>query len=624
MVIGVAPPRFAGLLIATQPDFWAPLTLQARFTHDEQRLANRHANWLIVAGRMRAGATRETVQAEMHVLASQQAREYPDSDKNLDAATLVPGPVRGYVSAFTGLLMAVCGLVLLIACTNAASLMLARATGRAREMAIRTSLGAGRARVIRQLLVESLLLSFIAGAAGIALAWSAAPLLLKLTPSSLPIKLEVPLDSRVLLFTFLVSLATGVIFGLAPAIRSTRLDVASVLKAASQTSDVCKSRLRSVLLVAEIAVCVVLLTGAALCVRSLMHADLIDPGFDTRHIALATLDPAVLGYPPAKVASFYRRFLEGVRGLPGVTAAGYTNFLPLGASVEMTSVGRRVGEHPAMGFVEVFRVSPGYFSSMGIALLRGRELTQQESGSATAQAVIVNDTLARELWPGQDPIGRRIALAGDQETAEVVGLVKTGKYRTLGEPPLPVLFRGQLPTERTVVIRTQGDARPMLEALRRQVQAADPMMAATKIQTIEEYMALPLFPARSTGLLLGVAGVLAGCLTAIGLFGVIAYVVAQRTREIGIRVALGARRGDVLKLVIMQGLRLTGIGLAIGLASALAAMRLLSPYLYGIGPNDPATLAGVAIGLTAVAVLACYVPARRATLVDPAVSLRYE
>jgi ABC-type antimicrobial peptide transport system permease subunit len=238
--------------------------------------------------------------------------------------------------------------------------------------------------------------------------------------------------------------------------------------------------------------------------------------------------------------------------------------------------------------------------------------------------VVLNETLARELWPGEDPVGKRIVLQGAKEASEVVGVVKTGKYRTLGEAPLAVLFRGHLPAQRTVVIRTRGDARPLLDAVSREVQAADPTLAATRMQTIEEYMALPLFPARATGLLLGAAGIFAGCLTAIGLFGVIAYVVSQRTREIGVRMALGARKADVLRLVLMQGLHLTGIGVAIGLAVAVAATRLLAPFLYGIGANDPATLAGVALGLGAVAALACYVPARRAMQVDPAVTLRYE
>jgi hypothetical protein len=261
---------------------------------------------------------------------------------------------------------------------------------------------------------------------------------------------------------------------------------------------------------------------------------------------------------------------------------------------------------------------------MGTTLLSGRDFTQQESDSPDAGVVIVNDVLARKLWPGQNPVGKRIALGGEKATSEVIGVVKSGKYRTLGEGPVGVVFRGTLPPARTLVLRTSGDARPLLEEVRRTVQVVDPMMAATGTQTIEEYMALPLFPARTTGLLLGASGILAVTLTAIGLFGVIAYVVSQRTHEIGVRMALGARPTDVLKIVMRQGMVVTSIGLCIGLAAAFGAARLLAPLLYGIGANDPATLVGVAVGVTAVAMLACYVPARRAMRVDPAVALRCE
>jgi putative ABC transport system permease protein len=528
------------------------------------------------------------------------------------------------VRAFTGLLLAVFALVLLIACTNAASLLLARATHRAREMAIRSALGAGRARLIRQILVESLLLSSMAGMAGVLLAWWLARLLLGLKPPSLPVTLEVPLDWRVLLFAVLVSLATGVVFGIVPALRCARVEAAPVLKEETKSAGLRKSRLRSLLLIGEIAACVVLLACAALCVRSLMHANSIDPGFDTRNIAVATLDPEALGYSPEKIAAFYRQMLDHVRALPNVTAASYVNHLPLGTSREQTSLGRTFDKASDQIPTDVFRVGPGYFSAMGVLLLRGRDFTQKESEDEEPGVAIVNEALARKLWPGEDPIGQRIAFGGEKTTGEVIGVVKDGKYRTLGEEPIRVVFRGQMPPMRTLVLRTSGDSRSVLEALRHEVQVVDPMMAATDVQTIEEYMALPLFPARTTGLLLGASGVLAVVLTAIGLFGVIAYVVSQRTHEIGVRMALGARRTDVMKLVMRQGLYVTMIGLGIGLAAACAAGRLLSPLLYGIGANDPMTLAGVAVGLAAVVMLACYLPARRAMLVDPSVALRYE
>jgi predicted permease len=627
-VIGVAPAGFTGMLVATEPDFWAPLTAQEQFTHDKGRLTDRHSSWLIVAGRMKSGVDAVMAQAEMHVLAHQAELDHADTNKNLDAtvyaATLVPGPYRGYVRAFTGLLLAVFTLVLLIACTNAASLLLARAANRAREMAIRSALGAGRARLVRQILVESLLLSSIAGLAGVLLAWWLARLLLGLKPPSLPVTLEVPLDWRVLLFAVLVSLATGVVFGIVPALRCARVDTAPVLKEETKSAGLRKSRLRSLLLIGEIAACVVLLACATLCVRSLLHANSIDPGFDTRHIAVATLDPEALGYSPAKIAAFYRQLLDHVRALPNVTAASYVNHLPLGTSREQTSLGRTFDKDSDKAPTDVFRVGPGYFSAMGVPLLRGRDFTQKESEDEAPSVAIVNEALARKLWPGQDPIGQRIAFGGEKKTGEVIGVVKDGKYRTLGEEPIRVVFRGQMPPTRTLVIRTSGDSRSVLEALRHEVQVVDPMMAATDVQTIEEYMALPLFPARTTGLLLGASGVLAVILTAIGLFGVIAYVVSQRTHEIGVRMALGARRTDVMKLVMRQGLYVTMIGLGIGLAAACAAGRLLSPLLYGISANDPVTLAGVAVGLAIVVMLACYLPARRAMQVDPSVALRYE
>ena len=627
-VVGVAPDKFTGLMIATEPDMWVPLTAQESFTHEKGRLTDRNTSWLIVTGKMRSARERESVQAEMHVLAKQVYVAHGSKDDFLDAEvyamTLVPGPFRGYVFAFTGLLMIVFVLVLLIACTNAASLQLARATGRAREMATRAALGSGRARLVRQMLVESLMLAGVAGAAGVWIAWAASRLLMELKPGNLPIALEIPMDWRVVLFTVVVSIATGVIFGLAPALRASAVEAARVLREESQTGGRKKARTRNVLVVAQMAMCVVLLAGASLCVRSLMNANAIDPGFDTRHIAMANLDPGSLGYSPEKVKDFYARLLERVKRLPGVTSASYANNLPLGTSREGNAAGKLVGTDPNAIPVTVFRVEPGLLGTMGIPLLRGRDLTEKEAESATADAVVINEYLARRLWPGEDPVGKRLALRGEKSTSEVVGVVKNGKYHTLGEGPVAAVFRGTLPGARTLVVRTAGDERAVLDEVRREVPIVDPLMTTTLAQTIGEFMALPLFLPRTVGWLLGVSGILAVVMTAIGLFGVIAYVVSQRTHEIGVRMALGARRSDVLKMVMGQGLRLTGIGLGIGLVAALAAARLLSPLLYGIGADDPATMIAVAVGLGAIALTACYLPARKAMRVEPATALRYE
>jgi putative ABC transport system permease protein len=475
------------------------------------------------------------------------------------------------------------------------------------------------------MLIESLMLSSIAGLAGIAIAWWMARLLLQLKPATIPLSITAPLDWRVLLFALVVSFATGILFGLIPALRSASVDAAPALKEETQTAGLRKSRLRTILLIGEIATCVVLLAGASLCVRSLMHANSIDPGFDTQHIGVATLDPSTLDYSPAKIEAFYDRLLERVRSLPEVTHASYVSHLPLGTSRQATSAGHRIAPDPDRPRVDLFSTGPEYFATMGVPFKRGRDFTSKESKSPDPGVVIVNEVLAQKLWPGQDPIGQRIAIGGDKALSEVIGEVKAGKYRTLGESPMAVVFRATLPSgKRTLVVRTSGDARPLLDELARTVQDVDPLMAVTNSQTIEEYMALPLFPARVTGYLLGASGMLAVVLTAIGLFGVIAYVVSQRTHEIGVRMALGARETDVLKLVMRQGLFVTSAGLLIGLAGAIGAARLLAPLLYGIGANDPATLAAVALAVTAVSMLACYVPARRAMKVDPTVALRYE
>jgi predicted permease len=628
-VVGVAPAGFAGLMVGTAPDFWAPLTAQGRFTHEDlNRLTNRNSYWLIVAGKMRRAGDRKSVQAEMQVLAKQVYVAQKSKDDFQDALvyplTVVPGPFRGYVGVFTGGLLAVFAIVLLIACTNAASLLLARATGRAREMATRSALGAGRARLVRQMLVESLMLAGIAGAVGVAIAWTTSRLLMQLKPADIPITLTIPMDWRVALFTAAVSIATGVVFGLAPALRASAVDAARVLKEESQTGGRKRARMRNVLVVAQMAMCVVLLAGAALCVRSLLNANAIDAGFEAHHIALARLDPGSLGYTPGKTSEFYARILERVERLPGVISASYAAFLPLGTSRSGTGVSHQLGQDPSAMEADVYRVGPGFFQTMGIPLLRGRGLTQKEAESDKPDAVLINETLARRLWPGTDPVGKRLAMRDEKMMSQVVGVVKDGKYHTLGEGPLPVVFRGTLPSARTLVVRTVGDSRTLLNEVSREVPIVDPLMAATGLQTIEEYMALPLFPARTVGWLLGVSGILAVVMTTIGLFGVIAYMVSQRTHEIGVRMALGARRSDVLKMVMGLGLRLTAIGLGIGLCAAFGAARLLSPLLYGIGANDPATMTAVALGLAAIALTACYLPARKAMSVDPSVALRYE
>jgi putative ABC transport system permease protein len=448
----------------------------------------------------------------------------------------------------------------------------------------------------------------------------------------LPITLRVPLDWRVLLFTSLVSLSAGIVFGLTPALRSAKVQVAPILKDEAQSVSYRKSRLRSFLMIGEMATCMVLLVGAALCVRSLLNANSIDPGFDTRHVAVATLDPGSIGYPEAKVRGFYEQLSRHISALPGVSSASFVNHLPLGTAREQSAAIE--GNHSASGQngvpVDVLRVAPGYFKTMGISLLTGRDFLPRESealseasSGASGGVAIINEAMARKLWSSQDPAGRRITL-GESTRVEIIGVVKTGKYRTLGEEPIPVVYLPQLPGPRTLVVSTSGDPRLLLDTIRREIQAVDANIAATDLETIEQYMALPLFPARTIGLLLGASGILALVLTCVGLFGVISYMVSQRTHEIGVRMALGASQHQVLRLVVGHGLTMASIGLALGLAATFGLTRFLSSLLYGIQPSDPATLVGVSVGLIFIASLACYIPARRAMSVDPIVALRYE
>jgi len=631
-VIGVMPAGFTGLLVGFEPDFWAPLTMVKQVTRDTGRLTNWQGHWLFAAGRLKPDASANGARAEASVLSRQIETDHPELKRNLEATvfptTLVPGPYRIYVSAFTALLMAVFVLVLLIACANVASFLLARATVRAREMAVRSALGAGRGRLIRQMLVESTLFSVLAGLVGLIFAYWTAPLLVALKPASLPITLRLPIDWRVLAFTLMVSLICGVAFGLPPALRSTRVQVASNLKEERQSASYRKSRLRSFLMAGQIATCTVLLVGATLCVRSLRNASSINPGFNAQHVVAAALDPESLGYSAPQVRAFYDQLLEHVLALPGVTAASFTDHLPLGTNHEggfVTDVGHpEVNKSNAL-FIGILRIAPDYFQTMGISLLRGRDFTSPESVEGSGVAII-NEALAKRLWKNQDPMGRRFNFFGEEPSSEVavVGVVPTGKYRTLGEDPLPVVYLPQLRARRTLVARTSGEPATALESIRHEIYAVDPKIAATDLETMQQYMSLPLFPARTTGLLLGVSGGMALALTVIGLFGVISYVVFQRTHEIGVRVALGAQRSDILNLVVRHGLVLTAIGLATGLGIAFGATRLLSSLLYGIAATDPTTFIGVAALLCLVTLLACYLPARRAMRVDPVVALRYE
>jgi predicted permease len=443
-VIGVAPPGFNGVIIGSRHDFWAPLAMTPTLIHDHDRMGSDTSFWLFGLGRLKPGVSKNEAQADLTVLTRAAHSSDPKAavmDASAFPVQLVPGPFRGYVAAFTGLLMAAVGLVLLIACANAANLVLARATTRRRELAVRSALGASRFRIVRQAITESLMLSMMGGAGGLMLAYWSVPLLLNLKPATIPVSIEAPLDWRVFAFAFAASLLSGIAFGVVPALRSTRRDLLPALKDQRQLAGPRRSRLRGSIVVAQITVCLVLLISAGLCVRSLFNARSIDPGFSTHNIAVAQLDPGSLGYTESQDRQFYQQLLERVRALPGVSSASLSDYLPLGTSRSMNEV-KIDGVNPPPGQdiirVQFAAVAPNFFSTMGIPVLNGRDFAPQD-GNPGSTAVIINQAMATHFWPGRNPIGQHFE--DDKKNVEVVGVVKTGKYRSLSEDPLDFMYR---------------------------------------------------------------------------------------------------------------------------------------------------------------------------------------
>jgi predicted permease len=469
------------------------------------------------------------------------------------------------------------------------------------------------------------MLSTMGGAGGLLLAYWSIPALLSLKPATIPVSVEAPLDWRVLAFAFAASFLSGIAFGVVPALRSTRRDLLPALKDERQLAGPRRSRLRSSIVVAQITVCLVLLISAGLCVQSLFNARSIDPGFSTHNIAVAQLDPGSLGYTEAQDRQFYQQLLERVRAFPGVSSASLSGSLPLGTGYSTGGV-QIEGFTPPPGLdsipVQVAYVAPDFFNTMGIPVLNGREFLPEDMLRGST-GIIVNQAMAAHFWPGRNPIGQHFK--NGKETAEIVGVVKTGKYRSLSEDPLDFMYLplSSQPQE-FLVVRTQAGEEATLGEIRHVIQSLDPNVVPMEMESISQYMALPLFAAHTTGLLLAVFGSVALLLATIGLSGVVSYSVSQRTNEIGVRMALGADRFDVVKLILKQGMRLTGIGILIGVVLSFAATRALAGLLYGIKPGDPLTFAAVSLFLATVAFLSCYFPARRAASVDPMQSLRAE
>jgi len=642
-VIGVAPAWFRGVKFAIAQDFWVPLMMQAQLGVGKKWQTARGWQFLRVLGRLKPGVTREQARADLNLIGAKLAQLYPRENAEMKIA-VVP-EVQGrfeevYVFLrFTSLAaLGVVSLVLLVACANVANLLLSRAAARSREIGIRLALGASRWRIVRQLLTESMLLAVGGGSLGWLLAfWGSDLVHASIPPLPYRIYLDVSPDWRVFKWTAAISLLTGLLFGLVPALIASRPELVSVLKGewGGQRRRSHRWNLRNLLVVAQVTISLVVLVCAGLFLRSLGKAQKADPGFRAENLVTLMLDPGLLNYSTAEGKRFYAELLRRLEQQPGVRAAALGHYLPLGDSWSSRGPVLREGEappRPNQGLVvDAGVISPNYFETMGTPLVLGRGFTDRDRDGAPA-VMIINQALARRLFGSeQQALGQRLRVNGpDSPLMEIVGIAKSGLYRNLYEEPRPYLFlpqfQGEYESQMTLLVsaRTAGDVKSVAASMRREIAQLDARIPVFGLQVGEQNLSYAYWGPRLGAGMAGTFGVLALVLATMGLYSVLTYSVSQRTKEIGIRLALGAQAGDVLRMVIWQGLRLVAIGGALGLLGAIALGRVLVSLLFGVSTTDPLTLAAIASLLAGVALLACYLPARRAMRVDPMVALRYE
>lgn len=632
-IVGVTPPSFVGSFLGIATSAWVPMAMQPQMM-GAGRLEARGTSWMQAYVRLRKGVSREQAQAELSAIMLQLGQEHQGAE------TLRVEVVRVWEAQFgasavlapiLGVLSLVAAMVLLIACVNVANLLLSRAVSRRREVAVRLSLGASRWRVIRQLLTEAMLLAGVSGAFGMVMAYWTSDLLMAFAPpTDVPIDLGLTIDVQTFAYAAALSLATGIFFGLAPAWQASRADTVNALKeeAGRGTSGGrTAQRLRNTLVIVQVAVCLVLLVGATLFTRSLQAAQQISPGFDPRGMLMASVDLFPNGYTEDTGRQFHRRLTELIGPLPGVESFALGRTVPLGLGGFFSTGATIAGYTPRQDEeinIPYNVVGPGYFSTMKIGLVAGREFVSLDARESQ-RVVIINETMARRYWPGRDAIGGRVRLG--EEDYQVVGIARDIKYRQVAEPPQPYMYLAlDQRYVSSIVLHVRSAAAPgaMLGSVREIVRGLDPNLPIFDARTLDEHMRTAVFAQKIGADLLGAMGILALILAAVGLYGVIAYAVSQRTQELGIRLALGAAPADLLKMVLRQGLTIIGVGLAIGLALALGAAGFMGSLLPGIAPRDPITFVSVPLVLAAIAAVAALIPARRASAVNPVEALRYQ
>ncbi|HKP11016.1 MAG TPA: ABC transporter permease [Blastocatellia bacterium] len=621
-VVGVMPPA---IRFPFDADLWRPISFDAN-----PEMRQRKAHFLRPIGRLRADVTLDRAQAEIDTIARQLEEQYPDTNTKW-TMLLVPLQERivGDIRPTLWILLGAVAFVLLIACSNVANLLLARSAARHREMAIRLALGASRWRIVRQMLTESLLLSLAGGVLGVLLALWGVGVLVSFSDASIPRAAEIGVNAPVLAFTLIISLITGTLFGLVPALGASRPDLHDALKEGTRSVGSARNRLRSFLVVVECTLAVVLLIGAGLLIKSFVRLQQVSPGFEAERVLTMRLDlPPTRYATPQQAASFFQRLQQSVAALPGVEAVGMISELPLSGQPNdgpFAIEGRPPDAPDQRPLADFRRVNHEYFRALGIPLLRGRPFTEQES-QQSANVVIVSERLAEQYFPDEEAVGKHLRLDFMSKAPyEIIGVVGDVRHRALAFDVYPAMYLPTLSLPRTnLVVRAAGDPASLAIAVRKEVTAIDPQQPVAAVKTMGQWVSESVAQPRFRTLLLGIFAAVALLLSVIGIYGVMSYVVAQRTREVGIRMALGARPRDVLKLVVGQGMRLALAGVAIGVVAAYALTRLLETLLYEVSATDPATFAAIALLLTGVALLACYMPARRAAKVDPTVALRYE